>query len=273
MFSVLDVAVTKWSPDLAATSSNRIGLAEGVLCRGDAVTSCPSVGAATTIVRMRIQRTNQFILKSRLLQGIQCREIHEERTPTHPATFILHQDQYERLKKNCPAVLRPAVTSRCRPAHPVSVPYQPLSCSGLPRRGSCDGRRSRRRNGRGFANNQLGIDCDCCRVRTRYFVPDACQQRARCRLPRRNPVLIRCCTDALILRLLRGLWTNPRARTFLTYSTFGLAIAAFAPHALAQLATQAAKPHSPRQGTQIKHPRSEERRVGKECRSRWSPYH
>ena len=23
----------------------------------------------------------------------------------------------------------------------------------------------------------------------------------------------------------------------------------------------------------IKHPRSEERRVGKECRSRWSPYH
>src|SRR2546429_5461906 len=26
-------------------------------------------------------------------------------------------------------------------------------------------------------------------------------------------------------------------------------------------------------GTRFDHPRSEERRVGKECRSRWSPYH
>ena len=26
-------------------------------------------------------------------------------------------------------------------------------------------------------------------------------------------------------------------------------------------------------GASISHPRSEERRVGKECRSRWSPYH
>ena len=26
-------------------------------------------------------------------------------------------------------------------------------------------------------------------------------------------------------------------------------------------------------GDEARHPRSEERRVGKECRSRWSPYH
>ena len=31
--------------------------------------------------------------------------------------------------------------------------------------------------------------------------------------------------------------------------------------------------HGTREFFQLKHRRSEERRVGKECRSRWSPYH
>ena len=32
-------------------------------------------------------------------------------------------------------------------------------------------------------------------------------------------------------------------------------------------------PYPSGQGLHVGHPRSEERRVGKECRSRWSPYH
>ena len=33
------------------------------------------------------------------------------------------------------------------------------------------------------------------------------------------------------------------------------------------------KPMEPRKRAKVTHRRSEERRVGKECRSRWSPYH
>src|SRR3712207_9352595 len=40
-----------------------------------------------------------------------------------------------------------------------------------------------------------------------------------------------------------------------------------------RLATMGYVPSAPPQGVPSGAPRSEERRVGKECRSRWSPYH
>src|SRR5438874_9925038 len=42
-------------------------------------------------------------------------------------------------------------------------------------------------------------------------------------------------------------------------------------HGDARLKTAACHPHG--KGLRMMVPRSEERRVGKECRSRWSPYH
>ncbi len=58
--------------------------------------------------------------------------------------------------------------------------------------------------------------------------------------------------DALIMKLSRGLWTDPRVRTLLTSSALTLAIAAFAPCAVGQQAIQASKQSAPHQAVEAK---------------------
>src|SRR3712207_7536020 len=61
-------------------------------------------------------------------------------------------------------------------------------------------------------------------------------------------------------------WTDARSTAVNTWVTVGTALVAFA---VGPMAARMGR----RKGIIIAVVRSEERRVGKECRSRWSPYH
>ena len=65
-------------------------------------------------------------------------------------------------------------------------------------------------------------------------------------------------------------------RTIVNRNFALVAISAMAlgvPNATVSGQTPAERPQFPPPKPEVQPPRSEERRVGKECRSRWSPYH